>query len=64
VCHIDLSEVEKQKLDCHKNEFFISFRAGFKPSSCQGGEISLHEERDGFKTYKIKHTAQTVRIEI
>ena len=41
---IDLSEVDAQKLECHKNEFLISFKKGLAPKQCLGGD-----------TYKINH---------
>ena len=50
VVNIDLSEVEKNKLDCHKNEFFISIKKEFTPTSCDGGEISLYETHEKFDT--------------
>jgi hypothetical protein len=35
---IDLSEVEKNKVDCHKNEMMISFKKGVVPVSCAGAK--------------------------
>ena len=57
-----VSEVEKNKVDCHKNEMMISFKKGIAPVSCEGGEISLYEEHEDFKTYKIAHKDKTVKI--
>ena len=60
---IDLSEIEKERVDCHKNEFFISFKKGVAPARCEGGEISLYEEKSEFVTYKVTHKDFTgVRI--
>ena len=59
---IDLSEVEKNKVDCHKNEMMISFKKGVVPVSLRRGEISLYEEHEDFKTYKIAHKDKTVKI--
>ena len=59
---IDLSEMNEQKLDCHINEFFISFKKGTEPIACEGGDISLYEEHKEFNTYKIVHDADTVKI--
>lgn len=61
---VDLTEVEKNKLDCHVNEFFISFRHGTEPKSCEGGEIILHEKHKEFDIYKITHTESKVTISI
>ena len=59
---IDLSEIEKNKVDCHKNEFFISFRNGVEPKACEGGEISLYREKKDFKIYKVSHTDWNIKI--
>ncbi|MBE6645480.1 MAG: hypothetical protein E7612_08940 [Ruminococcaceae bacterium] len=59
---LDFSEVEKEKLECHKNELLVSFKKGITPKSCAGGEISLYEEHKEFNTYKIVHTASRVTI--
>ena len=64
VCKIDLSKIEAERVDCHKNEFFISFKNGVAPKSCEGGEISLYREQKEFKTYKIVHTADKVTVKI
>ena len=60
----DLTEVEKNKLDCHKNEFFISFRHGVEPVFCDGGKITLHESKKEFNTYKIIHNSSYVKINV
>ena len=62
VISIDLCEVEKNKLDCHKDEFFISFLHGTEPKSCEGGDISLYEKHDEFDIYKIIHSESKVLI--
>jgi hypothetical protein len=59
---IDLSAIEAEHVDCHKNEFFISFKNGIEPKSCFGGEISLYEEHREFDTYKVTHTGDKVEI--
>lgn len=59
---VDLTDVEKNKIDCHVDEFFISFRRGFVPVNCIGGEISLCEKHNEFDTYKIKHEKSKVEI--
>lgn len=61
---LDFSEVEKNKLDCHKNELLISFKAGIAPKSIVGGEISLYEEHKTFNIYKITHTGTRVTIKL
>ena len=52
---IDLSAIEKERVDCHNNEFFVSFKKGVTPTRCEGGEISLYEEKSEFVTYKVLH---------
>lgn len=64
VITVDLSEVEKNKIDCHKNEFFISFKKGVDPKSCEGVEISLYENHADFDTYKVVHADKTEKIVI
>ena len=59
---IDLSAIEAEHVDCHKNEFFISFKNGLVPKSCVGGEISLYREQKEFKTYKVCHSDWRVKI--
>lgn len=54
-CVIDLTEVLKRKLACHKNEFFISLKCGITPVKSAGGKILLYEEHKEFTTYKILH---------
>ena len=61
---IDLTEVEKNKLDCHKDEFFISFLHGTVPAKCEGGEISLYEKHEEFDVYKVTHTENRIFIKI
>jgi hypothetical protein len=62
VCKIDLSEVERQKVDCHKNEFFISFKNGTEPKAVTGGKIELYQTKKDFKTYKVAHDGAYVEI--
>jgi hypothetical protein len=59
---IDLSAIEADHVDCHKNEFFISFKNGVTPKSCEGGEISLYREKKDFKIYKVCHSDWHVKI--
>ena len=59
---IDLSAIEAEHVDCHKNEFFISIKNGITPKSCEGGEISLYREQKEFKTYKVCHSDWRVKI--
>ncbi len=64
IIDIDLSAIEAEHVDCHKNEFFISFKNGVEPKSCEGGEISLYREQKEFKTYKVAHVGWNVKIKI
>ena len=61
-CIIDLTEMDKNKIDRHENLFYISFKKGIEPKSISGGEISLYEEHREFNTYKITHTGTRVEI--
>ena len=63
-CVIDLSGVIENALDCHNNEFYISLKNTANIDLCEGGEVSLHEEHNSFRIYKIKHTGNTVRIKL
>ena len=64
VLTLDFSKVEKEKLECHKNELLISFKKGVAPKSIEGGEISLYEEHKEFNTYRIIHTGSRVTVNI
>ena len=64
VISIDLSEVSKNKLDCHNDVMMISFKKEISPKFCEGGEIELYQEKSDFVTYKIKHTADLVKITV
>ena len=59
---IDLSVVDAQKLECHKNEFLISFKKDFAPKQCMGGTVSMYESHNDFDTYKIIHDGTEVVI--
>ncbi|MBE6645478.1 MAG: hypothetical protein E7612_08930 [Ruminococcaceae bacterium] len=61
---IDLSYIASKKLEEHKKEFYISFKNGVEPKSCEGGEITLYEEKKEFKTYKITHESDRIVIKI
>ena len=51
---IDLTKVDATDAPGLKNEFFVSLRGGVEPKACEGGKISLREEKPGFKTYRIE----------
>ena len=51
---IDLTKVDATDAPGLKNEFFVSLRGGVGPKACEGGKISLREEKPGFKTYRIE----------
>ncbi len=59
---IDLSEVLAQGFEELKQEFLLSFANDERPISAIGAEISLYEEKDEFKTYKITYKSSTVKI--
>lgn len=59
---VDLSKVLENALDCHKKEFFLSVKKGISPKTCEGGTLSLHQEKNDFITYKICHEGELVRI--
>jgi hypothetical protein len=52
---IDLSALDGNVVDCHKNEFFLSVKRGLAPSAIEGGEIAVYEEKRDFVTYKVSH---------
>ncbi len=51
---IDLSAIDAVDAPGLKDDFFISLRNGVEPCGCEGGIITLHEEKGEFKTYRIK----------
>lgn len=59
---VDLSRLEGNTLDVHKNEFYLSFLHGNTPKSCVGGDMSFYESHDEFDIYKIIHTESKVLI--
>lgn len=59
---VDLSSLLAQNFDEIKKEFYISLKNDVLPKSCEGGEISLYEEKRDFKTYKITYSGDKVRI--
>ena len=59
---INLSDVLHQALDCHTKEFLISVRKDLTPKNCEGGNISLYEEKREFTTFKVSHDDETVQI--
>lgn len=62
---IDLSAVDATDAPGLQSVFYVSLKSGVEPTSCEGGEISLHEEKQLFKTYKIvRDGASVVRIKI
>ena len=61
-CLVDLSKVKENKLDCHVNEFYLSVKNDIEPKSCEGGEVSLYEEHNDFRIYKIKHSKDVVKL--
>lgn len=61
-CIIDLSDVEMQKNVKGNDIFYISFKNGLVPSSCEGGTIKLYETHNEFSTYEIKHDNDKVVI--
>jgi hypothetical protein len=58
----DLTEVDEKKLDCHKNEFFLSVKNEKELVLVEGGEASLYETHEEFKIYKISHTELFVTV--
>ena len=61
---IDLTEVLNKPTDALENEFYISFKNNVTPIECSGGSFELYEIHNNFKTYKIKHTTDTVQITV
>jgi hypothetical protein len=61
-CIIDLSNVQAQKNVKGNDTFYISFKNGLVPVSCEGGTIEVYEEHPDFVNYKVKHTSDKVVI--
>jgi hypothetical protein len=61
-CVIDLSEVMKNAIDCHKNEFYISLRNPIDIKTCEGGEVTFYEEHNEFCIYKIVHFTDKLKL--
>jgi len=63
-CVIDVTDACAKKTTPCKDEFYISFKNGFAPKSCEGGEIALYEEHREFKTYKVTHTEKRITLKL
>lgn len=62
---IDLSEVDALCAVGRRNEFFVSFKDAVAPKTISGGEISLYETHEGYKTYKItREGSSEVKISV
>ena len=62
---IDLSEVDSLDAVGRKNELFVSFKNGVEPKAAVGGEISLYEAHEDYKTYIIKRDGSSeVKISV
>ena len=61
-CFIDISKVLENRIDCHKNEFYLSLKNGYKPKLCEGGKLSLYEKHNDFCIYKIHHNTENIKI--
>jgi len=55
-CIVDLSEVDAKQAIALTGDFYISFRNGTEPKSCEGGTVELYETKRNFKTYKVIRT--------
>jgi len=55
-CIIDLTDADKQNAAALKNEFYVSFKNGTVPVTCEGGALSVYETKKNFVTYKIERT--------
>ncbi len=61
-CIIELTDVQAQKNVKGNDTFYISFKNGLVPVSCEGGTIEVYEEHPDFVNYKVKHTSDKVVI--
>ena len=59
---VDLEEVSRQKLPCHRNVFYISLRKNVTPISWEGGTLEISEEHEAFRTYKIVHDSAVSKV--
>ena len=53
-CIIDLSNVDEQRARALSDKFYLSFRCGYSPKGCIGGEITEYEKKSEFTTYCIE----------
>ena len=59
---IDLSNMPDLSDDILKREFYISLTTGTEPKACEGGLIELYESKKNFKTYKIIHNKDRIKL--
>ena len=61
-CIIDLKKTQEMKNVKGNDVFYISFKNGLVPSSCEGGTIELYEKHTDFVNYKVTHHTDKVII--
>ena len=61
-CIIDLKKTQEMKNVKGNDTFYISFKKGFVPTSCEGGTIKVYEEHTDFVNYVVKHDTDKVVI--
>lgn len=59
---IDLSELPTLPEDVLKKEFYLSVKKGGEIKSCEGGDISLYEEKREFNNYRILPYGDRIEI--
>ena len=61
-CIIDLKKTQEMKNVKGNDTFYISFKNGLVPVSCEGGTIELYEKHTDFVNYKVTHHTDKVII--
>ena len=61
-CIIDITEALEMKNVKGSDVFYISFKNGTDPVSCEGGEMKLYETHNEFKTYEIRHSSDKITL--
>ena len=61
---IDVTEACRKKTSSCPDEFYISFTKDINPKIRDGGKISLYEEHQSFRTYRVEHHESRVVIAV
>ena len=59
---IDITDALAQPTDCLSGKLYISLKNDIVPEKAEGGNITLFETHEGFKTYEITHTSNVIDV--